>query len=579
MKLIDALRIVQQKRLDDESPCLVYLASGFNPLHFKTLLTAELSLLCNNRRVDVESGLYGDLTGNIERLSKLAPDTGLIMMEWSDLDARLGIRSLGSWLPSVLPDILSNACAKTQQLREMIYEVSHRTPLIVCPPTLPFPPVSFTPTWQASSFEFELRLCVETLCAQLAQTPRIRMANSEYIHALCPLAERGDLDSELSSGFPYHLRYASLLAGTLAKLISPSQPLKGLITDLDDTAWRGILGEDGIDGISWDLNSRSHMHGAYQRMLHSLSASGVLIAAASKNDPRLVEEVFQKRQLIVPREAIFPMEANWGPKSESVGRILQAWNIGADSVLFVDNSPMELAEVAAAHPGIKCLEFPSHDQVKINHLLADLRNLFGKNILLEEDLLRAKTVRRSHEAQEDRIKSGATPSEFLRNAEAEIDFYFRKTPLDPRAVELVNKTNQFNLNGIRRPEAYWQAWIEDPQTFLMLVSYKDKYGPLGKIAVVAGRQIARKLLIESWVMSCRAFSREIEHRCLHELYSRFDVNEIELDFIATERNQPFQSFLSSVMGEPPVAPCILRRADFTAKCTEKFLDVKEFTYE
>jgi FkbH-like protein len=579
MKLIDALDIVHQRPVEDEPSCLVSLATGFNPLHFKTFLAAELSVRLKNRAVDIETGLYGDLPGNIERLSKLEPESGVIMLEWPDLDARLGIRSLGSWAPNVLPAILSNVRVRTEQIAEIILEASRYAPLVVCLPTLPLLPVSFTPTWQASSFDLELKVCAESFGVQLAQSPRIRIANSEFINSLCPPAERWNLNSELSSGFPYRLQYASVLAGAMAKLVSPPQPLKGLITDLDDVVWRGILGEDGVDGISWDLNCRSHMHGAYQRMLQALSAAGVLIAAASKNDPQWVEEAFQKRQLILPRDAIFPLEANWRPKSESVERILRAWNVGADSVVFVDDSPMELAEVAAAHPGIKCLQFPTSDPVKINHLLSTLRDLFGKNVLFEEDLIRVKSVRRGHQVQQDREQSGITPDQFLKLAEAEIDFHFRKSPLDPRVIELVNKTNQFNMNGIRKPEAYWQAWLKNPDSFLMLVSYKDKYGPLGKIAVLAGRRIGRKLFVDFWVMSCRAFSRQIEHRCLQELYSRFDVDEIEFDFAATDRNKVFAAFLSDMLGQPPFPGCILRRTHFLAKFPIKLHDVEEFTYE
>ena len=151
------------------------------------------------------------------------------------------------------------------------------------------------------------------------------------------------------------------------------------------------------------------MHGAYQRMLAALSSAGVLIAAATKNDPELVEEAFRKRQLILSRDAIFPLEANWRPKSESVGRILKAWNIGADAVAFVDDSPMELAEVAAAHPGIKCLQFPATDPAKINHLLLTLRDLFGKNVLLEEDHIRVTSLRHRQIEQREREQSRRHP--------------------------------------------------------------------------------------------------------------------------------------------------------------------------
>ncbi len=294
MKLIDALTSIRQSSSEGELRYPIYLAAGFNPLHFKTFLAAELRLLDKSRAAEIETGLYGDLPGNIARLSKFAPESGVIILEWADLDARLGIRSLGSWVPPVLSDILSSACARMGQIKALIEEACRRTSLVLCLPTLPLLPVSFAPTWQASAFELDLKVCVESLGAQLAQSPRVRIVSLEYINSLCPPAERWDLNAELSIGFPYTLRYASLLAGAMARLISPVPPFKGLITDLDDTLWRGILGDDGVDGISWDLNNRSHMHGAYQRMLHALSAAGVFIGVASKNDPQLVDEAFQE---------------------------------------------------------------------------------------------------------------------------------------------------------------------------------------------------------------------------------------------------------------------------------------------
>ena len=138
----------------------------------------------------------------------------------------------------------------------------------------------------------------------------------------------------------------------------PAPPKKGIITDLDQTLWKGILGDAGVDGISWSLDGKSQAHALYQQVLASLADSGVLVAIASKNDPDLVEAALQRPDILLPPSQIFPMEVGWGVKSDAVGRILETWNIGADSVVFVDDSPMELAEVAEKYPGIECLRFP-----------------------------------------------------------------------------------------------------------------------------------------------------------------------------------------------------------------------------
>src|SRR5258708_40172043 len=105
---------------------------------------------------------------------------------------------------------------------------------------------------------------------------------------------RLDVQSELLSGFPYQLSHASALAELLAALVRNPIAKKGLITDLDDTLWAGILGESGVDGISWHLEQKAHIHGLNQQFLASLASAGVLIAVASKNDPALVEQAFER---------------------------------------------------------------------------------------------------------------------------------------------------------------------------------------------------------------------------------------------------------------------------------------------
>src|SRR5207249_9045084 len=114
-----------------------------------------------------------------------------------------------------------------------------------------------------------------------------------------------------------------------------------------------------------------------------------------------------------------------------------------------------------------------------------------------------------------------TPDSLLAEAEAEVTLDFTKEPPDPRALELVNKTNQFNLNGRRYTESDWLAFLRDPATFLLVAAYKDKYGPLGKIAVLGGRWEGTSLTLNTWLMSCRAFARLDDLRCLEWLLHLF----------------------------------------------------------
>ena len=569
MKLAEALKLVQAA--PTEAPRLaVALICGFTPLHLETFLRAQLCKLFLERFPEVQTGLYGDLIGSIERVANVS--AAVVVIEWADLDPRLGLRRIGGWEPSQLPDILREVNRSCESLEKAIERVAGNIPLVVNLPTLPPVPVSFSPLARASEFTLELRSRIAALGAALSHLPGCRIVDSQRLDTLSP-ARRLDVNSDLFAGFPYTLAHASALAELLAALVLNRQPKKGLITDLDDTLWRGILGEVGVQGISWDLDHHSQIHALYQQLLHSLAASGTLIAVASKNERSLVEEAFTVREPILHEAEIFPFEVHWGAKSESVARILAAWNLSADDVVCVDDSPMDLAEIKAAHSGAECLLFPRDNPQAAYDLLEQLRDLFGKDQISHEDSLRVASLRSNSELQHD---VGQAPQDalgdFFRQIDGKLTLSARKQPLDSRSLELVNKTNQFNLNGRRFQEPEWKNWLETPDAILVAASYRDKYGPLGKIAVIAGdlrngdASGKRRLCVRTWVMSCRAFSRLIEYECVRWLFARLDVEELEFDFLPTARNIPMQNFLKQVCNAPAEPHCLLSRTQFMRNC-------------
>lgn len=575
MKLIEAMAIARRETPSGARTFRVSFITGFNPLHLNTFLTARLKVLLADTQIEIQSGLYGDFWGNLERAQESEVDASIVLLEWSDFDPRLGLRGLGHWNLGASADILNNAEARVSLIAEGLQKVSRKGLVALCLPTLPLPPVSHLPGWQSSALELELRACVSKIGVGASRIANVHVASVERLDHISPPSNRLDVKSELIAGFPYKLQHASAVAEILSKLVVPTNPKKGLITDLDDTIWDGILGEVGVEGISWDLEHQSHMHGVYQRLLHSLADSGVLLGAASKNEAQPVEEALANKELLLPRDAIFPVEAHWGPKSDSVRRILNAWNISADAVVFIDDSPMELAEVKSAHPEIECILFPKEDAKAINELLHRLRDLFGKRSVSEEDVIRRESIRRVHMALEESNGNRPGVEEFLKSAEAELTFNFLKEPLDPRALELVNKTNQFNLNGERFTDEAWKTHVMQPDSFLLIVAYKDKYGPLGKVSVLTGHKEDERLIVDTWVMSCRAFSRRIEHKCVEKLFARYDVAEIEFRFQPTAKNEPLQQFLEDILGDDPSPGCRLSKSKFAEHRAETFHRVLE----
>ena len=100
---------------------------------------------------------------------------------------------------------------------------------------------------------------------------------------------------------------------------------------------------------------------------------------------------------------------------------------------------------------------------------------------------------------------------------------------------------------------------------MLQVAYKDKYGPLGTVAVLAGRLEEDRACVDTWVLSCRAFSRRIEHHVLQELFAVLPIAEIDFDFQTTTKNGPARQFFAEFLGAEPTGPFRLSRGTSTEK--------------
>ncbi len=564
MKLVDALKKVEAAR-ERADAIRVYLACGFEPLHFSPFLTAHLADLFPKQRSIVETGTYGDLIGNVERMRASGCALSVIVVEWGDLDPRLGFRRLGGWTRGDLAEAVDSARATLQRLLAQLESDSRRPMTIVVAPTLPLPPISPHAIERASEVELRLQESVAAFLVQAAKLSRVKVLDGRRLDELSPLGLRLDVRSELASGFPYRLPHADAIASMVARLMSPPAPKKGLVTDLDNTLWRGILGDDGPDGIGWTLEAKAQGHGLYQQLLHTLAESGILLAVASKNDPALANEALANPAIKIPKDRFFPLEIHWKEKSSSLSRILAAWNVGADSVVFVDDSPLEIAEVQAVYPEMTCLLFPAGDDEAMHRLLSSLRALFGKDSITSEDSIRLDSLRRQADLRApDDPGSGHDNEALLASLEAELSFELDPPFDDPRPLELINKTNQFNLNGRRLSEGDYLTLRQTPGAFTIQVSYQDKFGPLGKIAVLAGTVEDTTAHVMVWVLSCRAFSRRIEHRCVQYLFERLGVTTLTFAVEPTPRNGPALEFFHGMTGQRSSGLVRIARADFAA---------------
>ncbi len=533
----------------------VFLVCGFQPLHLATFLRAYQAERQPQDRAEVLTGRYGDVPGNLARAAVSEATAAAVVIEWSDIDPRLGLRTSAGWGTFSKQDICVSAAERLTHLAQGIGKLAERMPVALLGPGLPLPPIDSTIQVQAGSLELQLRQLVAAFLLEAAGKPGVRVVQPPRV---APDAgdpnggePEGKLDPkmELLAGFPYTLPYAAAVAESMAAVLWQTLPRKGLITDLDGTLWAGIVGEIGAAAVSWSHEQRAQPHGLYQQMLGHLAGCGVLLGVVSKNEPAAVQEALARNDLLLDADTLFPVMASWGAKSKAVAEILRVWNLGAESVVFIDDNRMELDEVGQIFPEMTCLWHPGNDAARVWQLLGQLRDLFGKPVLLEEDRLRRESIRAGAVIRESGGDAGSP--DFLRGLQGTVTLdYATGAGADNRALELINKTNQFNLNGLRVTEGDWRRLLEQPGTLAVTASYRDKFGPLGRIAVLVAEPVADtgapRLRVSHWVLSCRAFSRRIEHHMLDSLLRQSRTEEIEFAFAATGRNQPLQEFLEHI---------------------------------
>jgi FkbH-like protein len=309
---------------------------------------------------------------------------------------------------------------------------------------------------------------------------------------------------------------------------NPKQIVKCVVWDLDNTLWNGILTEGNIELKSHAIDT-----------IVDLDNKGILQSICSKNN---FEEAINKLEELGIREYFLFPEINWNPKSLNIRNIAQSLNIGLDSILFIDDSSFERAEVKQAIPIIKVeneLYFPG----------ALKNDLFDFPITETSRLRRRLYVTESNR----RVKQqefGDDYIEFLRDSQLVLSLKRPKTIEEMlRSKELLQRTNQLNLSTRRFTDIEFATLIEDSQFEKFIFSVSDKYGDYGIVGFLSLKVAGEILVIEDLVISCRVVQKMVENTLLKAIFdwqnnTGRDVREIHARYNETPRNSPIlNSFL------------------------------------
>lgn len=315
---------------------------------------------------------------------------------------------------------------------------------------------------------------------------------------------------------PYTSDFLHVLGRRLAEIIvRERRPApKCIVLDADNTLWGGVIGEDGIGGIQLGSAFPGSAYVEFQRALKRLRARGVLLAVASKNNPREVDEVFASHDdMVLKADDIAVWQVNWLTKSESIRAIAAELNIGVDAVAFIDDSDYELAEVASQLPEVIRLRVP--DEVALLPDLLANSGLFRNLHVTSEDLARTEMIIQERERRS--AESTMSREEFLTSLQLVLTYFEVTEEHVGRVAQLTNKTNQFNLTTVRRSEADVRALLADPACAVRAIRVADKFGDYGLVGVAVVRAAGQRAEIDTLLMSCRVLGRGVETGFLAKL--------------------------------------------------------------
>jgi FkbH-like protein len=351
-------------------------------------------------------------------------------------------------------------------------------------------------------------------------------------------AECFSLASYLASGSPFHgAKLGDIAEAVIERALGVPESCKVLVTDLDNVVWSGVIGEDGLAGIHSAPEGVGYRFFLYQTLLAKLQREGVLLAAVSRNDEDLALAPFRAGDMTLAERDFVCIVASYNAKSAQIAEIAKRLNLGLDAFVFVDDNPIELAEVSAQLPTVRCVRFPASDD-GIPQLFAQLSSLFARVMVTAEDRERTELYRRRIAGMTPSDVRGADLATLLRGFGMTLTVHDRSIGDRVRAVQLINKSNQFNLNGSR---------LTDDQVCDILANGGRLYGASlsdhgGSHGEILACLIDADRVVRSFAMSCRVFQRRIEHAFFVWL-ARHEA-PAALDFAATERNAPMRQFLA-----------------------------------
>lgn len=317
---------------------------------------------------------------------------------------------------------------------------------------------------------------------------------------------------------------------------------KALVLDLDNTLWSGVIGDDGIDGIEIGHETPlGEIYSEFQGYLKSLKELGIMLNVNSKNDYEYAMAGLNHIEGILNADEFIVIKANWENKDTNISQIANELNLSSDSIVFIDDNPAERDLIKNQLPNISVPDLGSVE----NYIEVIDRSGFFEVTNFSDDDIKRNEMYKENIQRTKYQQNFKNYDKYLKSLEMIAVIKEFENIYLPRIVQLINKTNQFNLTTKRYTENEMEAILHNDNYIKLYGKLKDKFGDNGIVTVVIGKKSESTLDIILWLMSCRVLKRGMEYAMLDELVEKAkecNINKLRGHYYSTTKNPMVKDF-------------------------------------
>ena len=347
---------------------------------------------------------------------------------------------------------------------------------------------------------------------------------------------------------PYSMKSLSAISDLIIRYVSVTKGMhkKCIAVDLDNTLWGGVIGEDGVNGITLSNHKEGARYYDTQIILKKMKNQGVMLAILSKNNVEDVEPVFKHPDMVLQHEDFVAEVINWESKCVNIRQLAKNLNIGLDSFVFLDDNSAEREQMKAECPEVTVLDFPK-DSAQLPELVEKAYQDYFLSLEVTGDDSNKTAMYRAEGQRKADMSAASSVEEFLKKLEMKMVIHRMLPEEEKRVVQLVNKTNQFNVTTKRYSEEEIKAFAECGD--IITVHMADKYGDQGLVSIVILNYEKEVAVVDSFLMSCRVMGRNAEYEIIARIRSMLlhkGIKKVEASYIKTAKNAPVEKLFDGL---------------------------------